>query len=883
MTIHNLPQNLMPFVGREQEIEEISNLLDEVDCRLLSLIAPGGMGKTRLSLEVAERKLGSFPDGVFFVALQALSSADSMTTAIASAMNFSVQNVAKNTLEQILDYLAEKQLLLIMDNFEHLLDGVDIVAQILHTAPQVKILITSREALNLQTEWVRPVSGMTVPENANSDTLENYSAVKLFVQRARRVNQEFSENKDISCIIRICQLVGGMPLGIELAASWLKSLSCNRLADEIQASADILMTKMRDIPDRHRSIRAVFNYAWTGLSEEEKMTFARLSVFQTAPTLHAIQAVTGANLLTISDLVDKALLAQSDDNRYQFHELLRQYAREKLIESGEQDRIRDAHSHYYLEFMQEAEHGLRGHRQYETLVAITIEFENVRSAWHRALETLNYDGIGMAVEPLASYLWTRSRWTDESHLLVEAEKQFHPKSDEEAHPVFGMVLARNSANHSDPIADLGTALDIAKKYGDENEIGMCLHMMGHVYQQMGVEYDQEHIHFHQKSIPYFEASGNHFHLAEVYMNVGYRYISLGDYENALNYIEQSYEIQQTTGDIIGQTGSLSALANIHFATGNLQETDTYWAKTVSLAEQAGHIARLIINQAVYAMYVIYGSHGDLDSNKIFDDSLQSLEHNLPNKYWKLIIVSLNSVLQQDYHKAIQSGIDATNLAEEDNHYWTPAFAWGLIMASCELEDFATVREYNDKILSFFPEKNIPLLMLGITFSAILAAYDEKNPKRATELLALVSTHPGSMKGWLKLWDFIGDLQVHLENELGSDAYQKAWERGKNLEWQFVVTELIAQQENSQDSEDESAIPAHVLEANSALFEPLSERELEVLLKIAEGHSNKEIAEQLFVGVSTIKKHITHIYGKLAVGSRTQALLKAQELKLIHER
>jgi DNA-binding CsgD family transcriptional regulator len=194
-----------------------------------------------------------------------------------------------------------------------------------------------------------------------------------------------------------------------------------------------------------------------------------------------------------------------------------------------------------------------------------------------------------------------------------------------------------------------------------------------------------------------------------------------------------------------------------------------------------------------------------------------------------------------------------------------------------------VREHTHKLLHHFEALQVrPFMLLGNAFAAILAAYDDQHAERATELLALAMTHPHSMTGWLKIWPFIDRLQAHLEAGLGSVAFQAAWERGQHPNVDEVVQTLIntLDEEPSLPSVAEASISKQVLEANAALLEPLSDRELEVLFKIAEGCSNREIADQLFFGLSTVKKHITHIYGKLAVDSRTQALLKAQELGLI---
>ncbi len=336
----------MPFIGREPEIADIVALLDDPGCRLLSLIGPGGMGKTRLALEVASRKQDDFADGVFFVALQSLASPEGIPAAVGEALGINFQSInadsqilgidstlAGDARQQLLNYLSNQQLLLLMDNFEHVVEGAHLVADILEYAPRIKILTTSREALNLQLEWVRHVSGMSFPENGHLGEIDRYSAVKLFIERATRTRGDFSLEHELPCVVEVCRLVEGMPLGIELAATWLKSLSCRDIAAEIRRSADILATTARDVPERHRSIRAVFLYSWMLLNETEQNTLMQLSIFRSGVSRDAIQAVTGASLFVLTALVEKSLITTSD-GRYYMHDLLRQYAEEQLEQIG---------------------------------------------------------------------------------------------------------------------------------------------------------------------------------------------------------------------------------------------------------------------------------------------------------------------------------------------------------------------------------------------------------------------------------------------------------------------------------------------------------------------------------------------------------------------
>ena len=249
--MRNLTLTPTPFIGRSQEIDEIGALLDDPSCRLLTLVGPGGIGKTRLAVEVASHKRDSFPGGLFFVPLAPLNRADDILTTIVEATPFRFQQDQRSPREQFFAFLREKHtqhLLLVMDNFEHLLEGVNIVSDILAVTTGLKILVTSREALNLQEEWVRQIAGLAYPSKTNGKPLEDYSAVQLFLDRARRIRGDFDLAEDSKSVVDICRLVEGMPLAIELAVGWLKTLRPAGIACEIQHNLDILATRSRNLP-----------------------------------------------------------------------------------------------------------------------------------------------------------------------------------------------------------------------------------------------------------------------------------------------------------------------------------------------------------------------------------------------------------------------------------------------------------------------------------------------------------------------------------------------------------------------------------------------------------------------------------------------------------
>lgn len=390
------------FVGRGTELDDIAGLMNNPLCRLLTLTGPGGIGKTQLAIEAAQRQNSIFPDGFCFIPLQSLNSHEFIVSALVGGLGFPV-SPSNDLFEQLLDYLREKSLLLVMDNFEHLLEGIHLLSDILVHAPHVKILTTSRERLNLTEEWVYEVGGLAFPTDDSQLEIERYSAVQLFVQNARRVHHSFRLTPTHKpTVSRICRLVGGMPLGLELSSMWVRVLPCEVIADEIQRSLDILETTSRNMATRHRNMRAAFEPTWNRLTEVERDVFQKLSVFRGSFTLEAAEVVADASRFILLALVDKSLLRVDSTGRYTVHELLRQYGDEQLSHSPQtRDQTLDSHRAYYMSLLGEREKQMvfLG-QQKEAVTKIGEELENLRLAWQRTVAQERFVEIAAGGEGL---------------------------------------------------------------------------------------------------------------------------------------------------------------------------------------------------------------------------------------------------------------------------------------------------------------------------------------------------------------------------------------------------------------------------------------------------------------------------------------------------
>ena len=398
-TRHNLPVQTTPFVGREKELAQIAELLAEPACRLLTIVGLGGMGKTHLAIQSALAQIGNFADGVWFVPLASVNDSDRLPSIIADLLKLPNMS-GGDTESHLLRNLKEKSLLLVLDNFEHLLKGVGLITHILAEAKGVKLLVTSRERLRLAEEYLLPLNGLSVPAPGESGKeLSNFDSVELFVQQARQLHPSFPlDSSNAASIAQICRLVDGMPLGIKMAAAWLRVLSLPEIVAEIQQSLGFLTTDLRNIPEQHRSIRRVLDSSWRLLGQEEQQLLVRLALFANGFSRQAAQEIADATLAQLVQLVNSSWLQVGPEGRYSIHELVRQYAQEKLKENqGEFERIRQLHSSYYSASARRLDVQIgKG----SPLAELSADFDNLRLGWEWAIQERKVNEIGGYVAAL---------------------------------------------------------------------------------------------------------------------------------------------------------------------------------------------------------------------------------------------------------------------------------------------------------------------------------------------------------------------------------------------------------------------------------------------------------------------------------------------------
>jgi predicted ATPase/transcriptional regulator with XRE-family HTH domain len=401
----SLPIFPTSFVGREHEIDILLNTLLDPACRLLTLTGPGGIGKTRIAVQVARRLETKFSDGVYYFSMATISQPESILPTIAEGLGLLFSGPA-DPLQQIIYFLRDQESLLVFDNMEHLLDGWSILETILQQAPNLKLLLTSRTQIQLQWEWIIELQGLPIPDGLDATSLAANSAARLFLQRARQSEQGFSlREEDAEALGRIIKLVDGLPLAIELAASWVHIMTVPEIAHELEQNLDLLATTRQDVPDRHRSIRAVFDHSWKLLADAEQMVLMKLSAFSGGFTRAAAEAIAGATLYSLSSLISKSLVRyQKETGRYDLHELIRQYALACLQEHPvEEAQTHELHSRYYLSWLTDQEVPLKSRQQIQTSLIIQVETANWMAAWRWCIQNQRLNLVRQVVPCLYWY------------------------------------------------------------------------------------------------------------------------------------------------------------------------------------------------------------------------------------------------------------------------------------------------------------------------------------------------------------------------------------------------------------------------------------------------------------------------------------------------
>lgn len=621
---HNLPPQLTTFVGREIELAELAALQHRADARLLTLVGAGGMGKTRLALEVARASLDAYADGVFFVALAPLTAASELPAAIAQALGHSLHG--SDSTSALLDLLRDKHLLLVLDNFEHVLAGAGLVVAIMQAAPHVQIIVTSRERLKVRGEQRYDVAGLPYADDVPSADAPLQAAGQLFLQNVRRIDHAFSLHAaNRAAVEQICRLVQGMPLGLELAAAWTEVLPLETIVAEIEQSADFLTIDWPDAPQRQRSMRAIFDWSWHLLAIEEQRIFRQLSIYRGGFTRDAAQMVAGATLPMLTRLVQKSLVRVSA-GRYDIHELLRQFAHEQLdAHAGERAQVEAQHSAYYLTFVAAHERQLARDEPREAVAALRAESGNIRQAWVSSqADIANLDRSAYTIWQFYVVAGLVSEGAQLFQLAIERilrhlDQVLHDEiAKRYIQGMLSKMLAMRASlllpqgNHDQVIELTMRAIDIAQRASDGVEgeaIGSLVQGQALRRKGQSLEAHDRLVHAAYVAQQARAAGARHEALPEVEWRAYNWLCSIAltqdDYLTATRYAEAGLAVCRSLGKRNGELGCLTDIVDIALATGaygaarrdseymiELAQTIGYQRGLTAIQITLSHISRL---------------------------------------------------------------------------------------------------------------------------------------------------------------------------------------------------------------------------------------------------------------------------------------------------
>jgi predicted ATPase/class 3 adenylate cyclase len=660
---NNLPLQPTPLVGREREVGEISERLRTEEVRLLTLIGPGGVGKTRLALQAGADHLEEFDDGVFFIALATIRDPALVLPTIAGPLG--VKESAQQPLMQTLtSYLQEKKLLLLLDNFEQVLEGATVVRELLAACPKLKVLATSRIPLRLYGEQEYMVSPLGLPDPKVLPPLKvltHYEAVRLFIERARAVKADFDVTNDSAlAVAEICARLDGLPLAIELAAARVRLLPPQKMLERLGNRLKLLKGGARDLPMRQQTLRGTIDWSYELLTEEEKTLFGRLSVFSGGRTLEAMEEICDPQgaldaLEGAESLLEKNLLRQEEgvggEPRYVMLETVHEYAREKLEESGEAEVLKRAHAAFFLAVAEEAEPRLRGPEDMEWLERLEAEHDNLRAALSWALERgeaeldlrlagalwmfweahghrgegrkwleealAKYDraSVMARLKALEALFWlTYDQW-DLDQAVAIAQEGLKLSNEAEAEGSFaasfrtmlaGPTWIRGDYERAKELLDESLAL--SRKADDKVKIADALLQLGSATHAQGDHARAKEL--FEEGIALCREEGFTYQLSENLLSLGYISLLEGDYERGAALNEEAATLLRERGYKGGLYYALDNLGWAALLRGDLEQAKSFYEQSLVLCREQSD--RMIASESLDGLACISAAGGDAE-------------------------------------------------------------------------------------------------------------------------------------------------------------------------------------------------------------------------------------------------------------------------------
>ncbi|TFG73204.1 MAG: hypothetical protein E4H27_01220, partial [Anaerolineales bacterium] len=734
---HNLPAQLTPCIGRDEEILTLKRLLINTDCRLLTLVGPGGIGKTRLALEAVTPLVHNYAHGAFIVTLTPLLSAQGIIPTIAQTLGYTFSEKGGSQEQQFLNYLKNKDLLLILDNVEHLLreqttetdSGTEpasvstVIISILEAAPGVKILVTSRARLNILGEYLFPVRILAYPLETiiHMDEVRNLAAVHLFVQSARSLHPDFElRESNVQAVSAICRYVQGIPLAILLTTSWITTLSIQEIAERLKPDdandpgrgLDLLQTDWSNVLPRHRSLRVVFDHSWRLLTEHEQNVCQAMAVFRGGCSAAEAFQVAGATLQNLRTLVNTSFLNRASSGRYTMQELLRQYAMEKLIRDRvKESKYRNLHCVFYRQALQRWFEDSKGPRQQDVLAEMDLAIENARLAWDWAVAQGNIVHIDSMVQGLCLYYHRRFRKTEGEAACRTAVEKLETIEDlitsepGERLRVLCKVLTWRSAflPHEQALEVINQSLDLLER--EELAAQDVREEKAAVFRQMGdimMRIDRgEAKRVYEQCLMLYRAIHASWEEGHVLESLGHLAYAIGEYKSARQYYEKSLAIAQDLEDLRCMAWAIQGLSALAMALGHVEEGARLSSEALAIRRELGDLAE--IAEGLYSLGGKYISLGrSADAIPLLEEcrTLTCDQLGLPGGYVYSVLAWARMVMGH-YKQAQPLAETALQIMQKDNDPrgvgWTYHVLGGIALGLAEFGEAESLLRVSVKI------------------------------------------------------------------------------------------------------------------------------------------------------------------------------------------
>jgi len=853
---NNLPIQFTPLIGREQEVAAVQNFVHRENVRLVTLTGPGGTGKTRMGLQVAAELSDLFPDGVYFVNLAPISDPEFVIPTIAQALGLR-EVTGQPLLEHLKGELHQKQLLLLLDNFEQVVRTAPQLVDLLAACPKLKMLVTSREVLHVRAEHEFAVPPLALPDPTHLPelaALSHYAAVTLFMERARAARPDFQiTTATARAVAEICVHLDGLPLAIELAAARIKLLPPQALLARLGHRLEVLTSGAQDVPARQQTLRNTIEWSYQLLDAKEQRLFRQLSAFVGGCTLQAIEAVcaalgksngAGQVLDVVASLIDKSLLQQreqeEDESRLVLLETIREYGLETLSTSGEMEITRQAHALYYLRLSEEAEPELGGPQQALWLERLEREYDNLRAALRWFLERGEVEqGIEMALRLAAALrrFWiVHGHWSEGRNFLERALAE--SKGVSAFVQAQALITAANLANmqadtdRAEALAEKSRAL--CQELGDTRGIALSLRLLAVVASRSGRHTAERML--NEEALALFREVGDKEGAAWSLYNLGGLVIVQGEYAKGRALLEESLALHRELGNKSGMAHLLSALASALFdSQGDPETVRALLEESLTLSREVGD------KEGIETFFSLSGqlalSQGDIVTARRLAE--------------KSLVISREIGHREDTAESL-SLLARVEAYQGDN-----------VAARALYEQSLTIAIEGNSTWGIY------LFLEGL--AGVVAAQGE--PAWAARLYgAAESLRDANSIPIQPVYRAEYDRSVAATRaQLGEQAFAAAWAEGRTMTPEQVLA-----------AEGQPLLPTPTPSSRPAVTYPdgLTAREVEVLRLLAQGLMDAQIAEQLVLSLHTVHAHLRTIYSKLGVTSRSAATRYAFEHQLV---